>query len=563
MRIASRIAAAVVAALPLSCASPGVPEPNATAPALDGFGEATWRITTSSDEAQRLFARGLLQLYAFNQTEAARAFKAALARDPHCAMCAWGVAMALGPNINAVEREDLGEARRYAAIARRESTSAPRLERLLVEAVVARYGEADDAARGAPPEAPICSSAGGRAPHPLDVRYAELMQAAVEAYPDHPDVISLNAEARMIATRVDWWDPKTGEPAPGIADMTARLERALAAAPLHTGLNHYLIHAVDAPGIARRAESAADRLGTLAPESPHLLHMPAHTYVRLGRWNDAVRVNVAALAADPRQKSRLEAQGFTPSPSWEGHNAHFLWYAALMVGRGDQALEQARWLAERSAARNDAGGEFMRALPLVTLVRLERWADVLAAATPASESGFAAAIAHQSRGVALVRTGRMTEADVEAAALDAAIASTTLDGEKVYGVDSAREVLAVLRARLEAELAAARGAADAAARALAQAAEREDALEINEPPLLAAGSRLALGDAWLKAARPVEAERAYRADLAEHPDSGWAWRGIERSLAAQGKRAEATAASAELARAWTSADATLRSPRGF
>src|SRR4051812_13465135 len=101
MRIAPGIAAALVAGLLLSCASPGVPEPNATAPKLEGFGQATWRITTSSDEAQEVFARGLLQLYAFNQTEAARAFKAALAHDPHCAMCAWGVAMALGPNINA------------------------------------------------------------------------------------------------------------------------------------------------------------------------------------------------------------------------------------------------------------------------------------------------------------------------------------------------------------------------------------------------------------------------------------------------------------------------------
>ena len=556
------LAASLIAAGLLSCASPGVPEPNARAPKLEGFGHASWRIRTHSVEAQDLFARGLLQLYAFNQVEAARTFKAALALDPHCAMCAWGVAMALGPNINAVERGDLTEARRYATIAVREATDAPRLERLLAEAVAARYGEGGDG-KDTPPEAPICTSGGDDAPDPLDVRYAALMQAAVQEFPDHPDLTSLYAEARMIATRTHWWDRTTGEPAPGIADMTERLERAIAKAPQHTGLNHYLIHAADAPVVARRAEGAADRLGALAPESPHLLHMPAHIYVRLGRWDDAVRVNVEALAADVRQKKLVEAQGFEPSPSWEGHNLHFLWYAALMDGHGEQALEQARRLAERAASRETATAEFMRALPVFTLARLERWSDVLAEPMPASRTGLATAIAHHARGVALVRTGRAREAEAEAAALDDAIASTTLDGEKVFGADSARDVLAVLRAWLDAALAVARGTPDAGARALERAIEREDALEANEPPLLASGSRLALGDAWMNAGRWARAEESYRADLVEHPNSGWAWRGLALSLEAQGRTDETAAARAQLARSWTAADAGLRRSRGL
>jgi len=560
---ASRVlTACLVAAGLLSCASPSIPEPNARAPKLEGFGHGTWRIQTRNVESQDLFERGLMQLYAFNQVEAARAFKAALALDPHCAMCAWGVSMAFGPNINAVERGDLTDARRYASIAAREATNGPRLERLLADAVVARYADGGDGS-SAPLEAPICTSGGDAAPHPLDVRYAALMQAVVEEFPDQPDVTSLYAEARMIATRVDWWDPKTGEPAPGIADMTERLERAIGKAPEHTGLNHYLIHAVDAATVARRAEAAADRLGMLAPESPHLLHMPAHIYVRLGRWDDAVRVNVEGLAADVRLKNALEAQGFEPSPSWEGHNRHFLWYATLMQGQGDQAMEQARRLGERAAKSQSATGEFMRALPVLTLERLERWNDVLAEPMPEGRTGLGAAIARQARGLALLRTGRVREAEAEAAALDDAIASTTLDGEKVFGADSARDVLAVLRARLEAELAVTRGAPDAAARALEQAIEREDALEANEPPLLAAGSRLALGDAWMKAGRWGDAERSYRADLAEHPNSGWAWRGLASSLEAQGRRDASATAREELAKSWRTADADLRRSSGL
>ena len=579
LRFALRmLTAALFATGLLACASLGgassaptfTPDPAARAPKLEGFGQAAWRIATSSDGAQDLFARGLLQLYAFNQVEAARAFKGALAKDPHCAMCAWGVAMALGPNINAVERGDLAEARQYAALAERETrrtggaagSDGARLERLLVEAVVARYGEAADGgernAAAALPDAPICSGGNGPPPHPLDVRYAARMLAVADAFPNQPDVASLYAEARMIATRVDWWDPVTGEPAPGIADMTARLERALLQARDHTGLNHYLIHAVDAVPVARRAEAAADRLGTLAPASPHLLHMPAHIYVRLGRWSDAVRVNVDGIAADVEQKRVLEAQGFEPSPDWNGHNLHFLWYAALMDGRGDQALATARRLAERSATRETATGEFMRALPLFTLARIERWTEVLAAPMPPSTTGLATAIAHQARGLALLRLGRLDEASAEAVALEAAIASTTLDDQKVFGADPAREVLAILRARLEAEFAVARGRPDAAGRALDQAVAREDALEANEPPLLGAGSRLALGDAWGRAGRWSEAQTAYRADLAEHPHSGWAWRGLTRALSAAGRPEQAAQARIELGRTWASADPALR-----
>jgi tetratricopeptide (TPR) repeat protein len=343
--------------------------------------------------------------------------------------------------------------------------------------------------------------------------------------------------------------------------MAQRLERALASSPTHTGLNHYLIHAVDAPRVASRAEASADRLGTLAPASPHLLHMPAHTYVRLGRWNDAVQVNIEALDADVRQERALKDQGFEPSPSWEGHNLHFLWYAALMDGRGDLALVQARRLANRAAQRDNATAEFMRALPTFTLARLERWTEVLAEPMPSSRSGIASAVAHQARGVALARLGRQQDARAEASALEALIESTALDGEKVFGVDPAREVLAVLRARLDAELLASQGAIEVALRALDQAVDREFALESAEPPLLAAGSRLARGDVAASRGRWADAEASYRDDLTEHPNSGWAWRGLARALAAQGRASDAAQAHEAWQRAWASADDRLRAQR--
>ena len=192
---------------------------------------------------------------------------------------------------------------------------------------------------------PICSSGGAAKAHPLDIVYAARMRALADAYPDDPDILVLYAEAVMIATRRDWWDKKTGQPAGEIGIVTERLERAVAARPGHTGLNHFLIHAADSSPHPERATAAADRLGGLAPASPHLLHMPAHIYVRLGRYPDAVRVNEAAIAAQARQKAALDAQGFSQSFDWDGHNRDFLWFAALTEGRGELALAQARALA--------------------------------------------------------------------------------------------------------------------------------------------------------------------------------------------------------------------------
>jgi len=547
----------IVGALVAACATRFEPDRAARAPMLEGFGSIAMTVTTSSPAAQATFTRAMLQAYAFNEVEAARTFKAALAVDPRCAMCAWGVAYALGPNINAVERGDLTEAREYVALARRHAGSASARERGLIEALAARYGPADQAASGSePPVAPICGSGSAAAPHPLDVVYADKMRVLSDSYPDDPDVTAFYAEATMIATRVDWWDRTTGAAAPGIAEMTARLERALERWPEHPGLNHYLIHAADSSPAPQRAQAAADRLGRLAPESPHLLHMPSHIYVRIGRFADAVDVNSAALAAEVRQTKKLEAQGFAPSVNWDGHNLHFLWFAALMDGRGDGALEQARLLAQRSVAGKSPSAELMRALPLLTLARLERWHEVLDEPEVRGDAGVAAAVTAYARGLALLRQGDRTGAEARAAALREARDAPVLAGKTVFA-DPGRNVLDVLSAQLDGEIAAAAGQPDKAREALDRGIRIEAALDSAEPPLLGEASRLALGDAMLNAGRWAAAEQAFRDDLAARPGNGWALRGLQRALAEKGDTAGAARVQAELMRTWASADARL------
>ncbi|MEO7335621.1 MAG: hypothetical protein ABIV63_03480 [Caldimonas sp.] len=518
------------------------------------------RVTTGSDTARRLFHAGVLQAYAFNEKEAVRQFKAALAVDPTCSMCAWGVAWQLGPNINAQERGDLAEARQYIDYALRHAQNASARERALISTMAVRYEVSDRTGTVfTPAEADVCRSARASTDaNPLDTAYAERMHALVMAYPDDADVLSLWSEAAMIAIKDDWYDKTSGKALPRIAEMVDRLEAALNVKPDHTGLNHYLVHAADDASNATRAVVAADRLATLAPSAPHLVHMPAHIYIRMGRYADAAARNENALASEDVLDATQKSQGFPTSKDWRGHNTHFLWYAALMQGRGDAALAAARRMAGR-ATRDSAWSEYYRSLPLLTLLRLERWDALVSEPLATGEKGMAAVIGQHAHGVALVRLGRLPEARAVLQMTDAgAAALLTVHGSESKEDMRIRNVSDAMVARLRAELAAAERLTDDAlaeqARAVAASKDADD----EEPPGLAAGARLALGDMQLRLGRPADAEATFRTDLAALPDSGWALHGLARALAAQGKSAESAAVHARGERAWSEADAALK-----
>jgi tetratricopeptide (TPR) repeat protein len=564
------LAAVALAALTACAIGPLQPDLAARAPALGGFGTIDVPVTTQSDAARRLFQHGVLQAYAFNEKEAVRQFKAALAADPACAICAWGVAWQLGPNINAPDRDesggDLKEARQYVVHAQRHAAAATARERSLIEAMAVRYGVAERAsiAAAGPGEGDVCRGAksgkGAKpAADPLDTAYAERLHALLLASPDDNDLLTLWSEAAMIATKDDWWDETTGKPAPRIGEMVDRIERALVRSPNHTGLNHYMIHAADSAAGASRAVAAADRLGTLAPNSPHLVHMPSHIYARVGRYAEAAQVNEKALAADAALDEVQKTQGFSITKDWRGHNTHFLWYAALMQGRGDAALAAARTLVERAKDRDHTFAEVMRSLPLLTLLRLERWDAVLAEPLPVGERGMAQVLAAQAQGSAQARLGRSAESKSSLVTAEAALKKVHAAhaGDDEFDI-ALRDMASAAASRLRAEIALAekRGDDALAEQALAVAASKR--ADDSEPPLLAAGATLTLADMQLALGRAAAAEATYREDLKARPDSGWALQGLARALAAQGKSAEAAAMRERVERAWAQAEAGLK-----
>lgn len=539
------------------------PDSMATAPVIDGFGVDGMQPSQANEAARRLFAQGMAQVYGFNEVEAIRSFKAALAQDPDCALCAWGVAYQMGPNINDTERHDLREALRYVDYAVKHSAGSSEHDRALIDALAVRYGMNSGTDRGARAtvaiQAEICGAAGTKRADPLDIVYAERMRELVARFPGDPDILSIYAEAELVATRADWWDRRTGRPAGRVGELADMLEQGLVLHPEHIGLNHYMIHTVDAVPVARRAEASADRLGALAPKSPHLLHMPSHTYAQLGRYADATRVNQAAVAADSAMELELKRQNFSDSKDWRGHNLHFQWYAALMEGRGDLALSTARTLALRGKG-NNTYHEYLRSLPMLTLLRLQRWDALREEPLPSGEKGVAAVMGQMASGIALAHAGQRSAAQAAQARLDPAADKLVKEHPSDGNVDKLiRSLARTAQAQLRAEIALSGQQVDEALAQQQSAVSASYDAEATEPPTLASGPGLRLGAMQLQVRRYAAAEQSFRAHLAEHPGNGWALQGLRQALAAQGKQSEAQATERELERNWKQADSGLRS----
>jgi tetratricopeptide (TPR) repeat protein len=573
-RLTRRCAAAALSIVLLTGAAGDTP---ARAPLLEGLGTHSHPVTTRVPLAQRYFDQGLILAWAFDYGEAARSFRESLRLDPACAMCAWGVALALGPNINNVMSEAAEEdARRHVARALSLMPTASPREQAYIRAAAIRF-DVDPATVPAPaasgrgpqpPSGDVCWTPRARRPDldrdALDRRYADAMAALAREHPGDLDAAVLQAEALMLLSPWDYWT-KAGEPREHTATILAVLERVLKRAPEHPGANHFYIHALEESPHPERALAAADRLGTLVPVAGHLVHMPAHIYMRVGRYHDASAANERANAADRRYAEQLRAQGYAPL-AHVAHHDHFLWASAGMEGRGHLAATAARRLsaaASASHAHFGTGGsnDYFLALPLLTDVRFGRWEAIRAAPAPRGASSYPRGVWHFARGVAKARAGDAAGARAEAAALDRAAADPRLEGLSLKGIDTLAEFLAIARGMLEGEILLAERRFDRAVVALRAALEREDRLEDNEPPPWGVPVRPALGAALLAAGRPAEAEAVYRADLARFPENGWSLFGLAQSVARQGRAAEAASIDQRFRRTWQHADFELSAPR--
>jgi tetratricopeptide (TPR) repeat protein len=521
----------------------------AQVPLFEGLDVHDHEISTDVPEAQTYFDQGLVLSFGFNHAEAARSFRQAAQLDPTCAMCFWGEALVLGPNINAamppenVEPawEAIQKAQQLA-----EEHATPR-EQAYIEALSERYA-AD------PPE--------DRSQ--LDRAYAEATGELAQAYPDDLDAAALYAEALMDEHPWDYWT-EDGEPRPWTPEIVEVLEDVLDEARQHPMANHLYIHAVEASPNPERALASARRLEDLVPGAGHLVHMPAHIYIRTGRYHEASEANERAAATDERYVAQCHAAGIYPL-GYHPHNYHFLWATTTLEGRSEDAIaagDQVRAMVDPDMMRKSGFGALQHfySIPYYADVTFGKWEQILDEPAPADDLLYPTGVWHFARGMALDRTDRLDEAREELDELSKLADDESLEEITLWEINTTADLLEIGEEVLSGEMEAARGNYDEAVEHLRRGVELEDALNYNEPPPWGQSVRRYLGAVLLQADRPGEAEEVYRADLAEFPKNGWALYGLTQALEAQAKSEEADDARERFEQAWKHSDVELSASR--
>lgn len=518
-------------------------------PWLKNIGKFERKISTSSPEAQHFFNQGLTLYYGFNHEEAVRSFQEVARLDPECAMGFWGEALSLGPNINDSFPDEDREKRAYAAVrkALELKSGSSDVEQALIEALVPRYSAVKPADR-----------------KPLNVAYAKSMTRVYRHFGDDPDVATLYAESVMDTMPWAYWK-KDGRPQPGTKELVAALEAVMAKFPGHPGAHHLYIHAVEASPDPDRAVAAADRLGNLVPAAGHLVHMPSHIYIRVGRYEDAAHANRRAIVADEDYITQCRAQGIYPV-AYYPHNIHFLSAVLCMVGREKEAIEAARKVTSKGShvgcgMQGLGFVHLLRAYTLLTLVRFGKWDDIMKEAAAATDSPFVKAMQHFARGMALKGKGELDKAEVELANLKTAMADKELAALNVNDQNTLVQLSQVATELLAGEIAAKRGDFKRAIAHLKRGVALEDKLVYSEPPDWPLPVRHSLGAVLLEAGRGAEAEKVYREDLTRHRNNGWSLFGLAKSLEAQGNTDEAAKVMEQFQKSWSKAEVKLTASR--
>lgn len=508
---------------------------------VPGMGSHHHQVSTGNALAQKFFDQGLSFIYAFNHEAAIRSFKRAAELDPRLAMAHWGIALALGPNIN-LDVDPAREKAAYDAVqeARRLSSAATEKERSYIAALSKRYSTS--------PQADLKK---------LAVAYKVAMGEIVKRYPDDLDAATLYAESAMNLRPWQLWT-LDGQPAAGTEEIIAVLESVLHRDPDHIGAIHYYIHAVEASPAPERALAYAPKLRTRVPAAGHLVHMPAHIYGRTGDYRLAARSNREAAAADEAYFKAHGLGGVYPL-IYYAHNLHFEAYAHGMSGRYADALRVAGKLQTfvRPYIKEMPMAEGFMPTPTIVRLRFQKWNEILAAPKPDAGLPLTKAFWHFARGVAYAATGRQEAAGREQSAFNAAVRA--VPEEATIGLNSARKVLAIAERVLQARISAiTERNSQAAIDYLRSAVEMEDSLAYDEPPGWFLPVRESLAAALFRTGDYAGAESVFRADLERNKRNGRSLFGLQRVLRAQGKTHAATMVRREFAKAWRNADTSLR-----
>lgn len=516
------------------------------APRLSGLGNHLFPVTAANPESEYFFQQGFRLTLGFNHSEALRSFKEAIRLDPNNAMAYWGWAMALGPNLNLWMQPEVVPAA-YKAIQKANSLKdkVTPYERAFIEAAVVRFTDDPELDR-----------------KPLDRLYADAMEKVSAQYPNDADALTFYAAALMNTNPWDYWY-RDGTPKPGTATILATLKKAISLNPEHAGAHHYLIHAVEAfrPELG---EDSADALGSLMPGAGHLVHMPSHIYMRLGRYEDSYKANALAVKADEGYITQCRAQGIYPLVYYP-HNVHFLAWSAMFQGNSERAVKAAREVAIKvkpTPEENILGlYESFASQPLYVLVRFGKWQEILQEKSPNESSIFMNGVLHYARGLAFTHTGKLSNAADELEHLQKIRQQVEKDEAYQIGFAAAGTLLSIAEEVLTGEVLAKKGDTRGGIARVERAVRLEDTLLYNEPPDWYFPVRHVLGAMLMDAKQPAEAEAIYWEDLRRNPNNGFSLFGLEQALRVQGKDSIANEIKQRFDKAWFKADVVLTSSR--
>jgi tetratricopeptide (TPR) repeat protein len=503
-------------------------------PLLTDLAAATFPVSAVSVEARRWFAQGLQLSYGFNHAGAVASFRMAQRLDPACALCWWGEALALGPNINApMDGRD-----REAALAALERALALKggaspLEQALIDALATRYSADEGADRAA-----------------LDAAYAEAMLNVARRFPADEDVAVLAAEAVMDTSPWNYW-LADGKPVGKSGEALRLLEAVMKRNPRHPQAAHLYIHMLEATD-PKRAEAAADRLAAARPPSAaHLVHMPSHIWHLRGRYRDSIKANIAAARADEAwiratDDRSLVRYGYHP------HNVHFIVTSALMVGDFETVDTEVRRLQSLLDVETSAQIGWIQAIvaaPYQAMAQFAAPEALLAMPAPDARLPLAMAMHHFARAVAFAARRDRPAFDAEVAAMVALRQSpgAALLMEQAVPLP---DLISIAEHVAQGRWAMATGAHAAAVGHFRAAAAVEATIPYMEPAYWHYPVNQSLGAALHLAGDQAGAIAAFRAALVQTPGNGWALFGLARSESAAGHKAEAVAAEAAFRRAW-------------
>ena len=488
---------------------------------VNGLGDLHHPVSTKNPQAQQFFDQGLRFIYCFNHDEAARSFQHAAELDPKMAMAYWGVAEAVGPNYNDPADPDRYK-RAHEAVQKAVDVSeaASPSDQAYIQALAKRFP--------ADPKSDLRKAAED---------YRDAMRQVVGEFPDDLDAATLFAEAGMNLHPWGLWHVD-GSPEAGTDEIVSTLESVMKRDPNHLGAIHYYIHAVEASPSPERALAGANKLASLAPGAGHIVHMPAHVYIRTGDYEAAIKTNEKAAEVDRAYIKATGVQGIYPM-MYYSHNLHFIAMCSAMNGNYTESIKNANLLTGNVGPHVKAMPplEGFMTMPMAVELRFHHWNEILKMPQPDSSMKIATVFWHFGRGMALAGTGKATEAEAEYKIVSDAEAATPPDVVFQMPINNkAKDILKIAKDVLGAKIAGTKKDNEAAVVMLREAVAIQDTLKYGEPPDWFFPVRETLGASLLRNGDAVGAEKVFRDDLdrnLRNPRSLW---GLHQALLQQ-KRA--------------------------